>query len=262
MFDHAALAEILKSRFGETDVTPHSLRLEHLAVAPDVTSFYFELGGWAYRVRFDPLNCERLTKPIPTEQFSIAPDGQSAICLPDGNLLLRNLKTGAERILGGDGMPDNGYGIGGPSHDSAHPVGLQWAPDSSRLIVPRTDQRHVSEYPFLELAPQDGSFRPKMHMRRIALVGERPPEVSWHVFDIPLGEHRLIDFPPALRFVLQDQMPSMKSWWSGDNRHRYMLAYGVNMDSAYLFDVDLASGSVRTVVEEHLTPRTNLNGVL
>ena len=47
--------------------------------------------------------------------------------------------------------------------------------------------------------------------------------------------------------------------WSSDSKHLYLVAHGDNMESAYVFDVEVATGKSRTVLEEHLAPRTDLN---
>ena len=269
LFDPAALATLLKAQFDETGVSAEALALEDLAVSADLESFAFRLQGRAYRGRFDPLHCERRAIANVSRELSISPDGNWAVRTRDGKLLLRNMEGGVERVLRGDGAPDSGYGICSDTWKSSFiprsrftgsvpPFGLQWAPDSSRFIVMHVDQRHVAPYPFLESTPQDGSFRPKVHMARIPLVGERPSIQTWHVFDIPDGAYRKIEYPPDLH-ILQ-QMP--REWWSGDCSHHFALAQGANLESAFLFDVDLATGRVRAVIEERLEPRTNLNGIV
>src|SRR5690606_21366194 len=97
---------------------------------------------------------------------------------------------GAPQQLTTDGSPDNGYAIYHGNYKAGHvprsrtasegqPAGLVWAPDSSKLIVWHIDQRHVEAYPLLETAPQDGSFRPKLHLPRMPLTGEATPVIRW-----------------------------------------------------------------------------------
>ncbi len=112
-----------------------------------------------------------------------SPDGHYGIESRDGNLALETTADHARRVLTTDGNLIAGYGIW-PDNWLANliprersgtkqpPVETYWAPDSRTLVVPYIDQRNVEIYPYIESAPFDGSFRPKLHPIRIPLVGE------------------------------------------------------------------------------------------
>lgn len=202
-----------------------------------------------------------------------SPDGRWTVLARGGDLWLRDLAGGTERQLTSDGAPDDGYGIYPDTWGGAFilrqragallpPLGLQWAPDSARLIAPRIDQRHVRPYPFVEWAPQDGDLRPKLYQPRIPLMGERPAQWRWFVVDVPSGARRPVEPPAGLAFVHPDHQPIHGAGWSADGRCRYVLARGENLDGAALCEIDLASGAVRTLIEERTLPRTLLNGVV
>jgi len=147
--------------------------------------------------------------------------------------------------------------------ESGHPLPpmeTTWSPDSKRVIVPLVDQRHVAPYPMLETVPGNRTFRPIVHPIRLPLIGERPATVEWVVFDVQSGSHRRLALPYSKLLVFQqDLLAIRKMWFSEDASHLYAVAFGDNMESAFFFDADLATGAVRTVIEEHLSPRADLN---
>lgn len=203
-----------------------------------------------------------------------SPDGRTGVGSRNGNLFVRDLATGRERSLTTDGVPDFGYGIYSDgwkaafiprrrqlaAGDSLPPMETSWSPDSRLVLAPRVDQRHVTPYPMLETVPHDGSFRPVVHPIRVPLVGEAPPTLEWFVFDVKAGTTVRLAFPYEKLLVMQQDMLAIrKVWWSADGTRLYAVAFGDNMESAFFFDADLATGAVRTVVEERLLPRTDLN---
>jgi dipeptidyl aminopeptidase/acylaminoacyl peptidase len=135
-----------------------------------------------------------------------------------------------------------------------------WSPDSRLVVVPRIDQRHVVPYPLVETVPHDGSFRPIVHPIKVPLVGEDPPTLEWFVIDVGTGRSVRLDYPYRKLLVMQQDMLAIRrTWWGPDGRHLYAVAFGDNMESAFFFDAEVETGAVRTVVEERLLPRTDLN---
>ena len=115
----------------------------------------------------------------------------------------------------------------------------EWSPDSSRVVVTKLDDRHVAEYPWLVTAPADGSFRPKVYTARIPLQGEEPARVEWFVVHIPSGDKVRLDLPyDTLFHVHQDMLAIRNLWWNDDSSHLYAIAWGDNLEAAYLFDID------------------------
>src|SRR5262249_12668294 len=98
------------------------------------------------------------------------------------------------------------------------------------------------------------------HLARIPLMGEKPATTTWHVFDVATGMRRKIAMPPGVQLVHPDMLPMQATWWSAKGERRFVLAHGERMESALLLEMDLDSGAVRTVIEERLTPRTNMHG--
>lgn len=210
----------------------------------------------------------------PNEGVLRSPDNRWGIFVRDNNLWLREIATNHDRQLTRDGEPHFGYGIYTGEWQAAEiqrqmaveaghqlpPVASYWSPDSRTVIVPRVDERHVADYPFIDNLPADGGFRPKVYMVRLPLVGEKPSIVEWYAFDISSGSSHRINFPyEKLLFPEADSLAICKKWWSSDGTHLYAAAYGANLEAAYLFDVEIATGSVRTVIEEHMQPRMLLS---
>ncbi len=183
---------------------------------------------------------------------------------------MSNAQSGEEKELTTDGVPDAGYGIYPdgwsanfvsryPTPKQAAPLEARWAPDSRIVLVPFVDQRHVATYPYRDSAPVDG-FRPRVYPIRIPLVGEHTAIWEWWLIDAASGQRRHVDLPYAKLLALQQDMTAFREIsWSSDSKHLYLVAHGDNMESAYVFDVEVATGRSRTVLEEHLAPRTDLN---
>jgi dipeptidyl-peptidase-4 len=206
-----------------------------------------------------------------SEGVLLSPDGRMGVeTRSDNNLWAVDVATGQSRPLTDDGANDVGWGMYPDnradyvprrySKKLSPPVDTRWAPDNRQVLVPLIDQRHVEPYPFIESVRKDGSFRPKIHPVRIPLVGERPATLVWYLIDTATGERRLVDLPYEKLLVLQQDLSAVRAtWWNQDSSRLYMAAHGDNMASAFLFEVDTGTGAVRTVIEEHLLPRMDLN---
>lgn len=210
----------------------------------------------------------------PDEGMVISPDKHWGVFTRDNNLWLRDKSNGQEHALTHDGQPHFGYGLYMGEWQSASilrdraveaghrlpPMATEWSPDSRTVLVPRIDERHIADYPYVESAPEDGSFRPKLHMVRIPLSGEKPYIVEWYLFDLPSGTSHRINFPyDKLLLPEADLMAIYRKWWCQNGSHLYVAAYGDSLEAAYLFDVNLATGGLRTVMEEHMQPRVQFS---
>jgi dipeptidyl aminopeptidase/acylaminoacyl peptidase len=292
-FDHQQMAAVFSKASG-IEVTADSLPFEELAFSPDRTSIHFTVQDKEYECKIKPPSCSsgkavfppppidisfftpdpHLGKAGPNEGVLVSPDKKWGVFTRDNNLWLRDFTTGKDRTLTRDGVKHFGYGTYLDVFEDAAipreravkaghrllPMASYWSPDSRTVIVPRGDERFVADYPYVATVPKDGSFRPKLHLVRLALVGEKPPTLEWFAFHIPSGTYRRINFPYSkLLAVDPDGLPIRKKWWSADGRHLYALAVGTNMESALLFDVDVATGNARTMVEEHMMPRMEMS---
>jgi len=290
-FDHQQMAEAIAKTTGAT-ATSENLPFSDFEFNPDRSSIHIIVKDKQYDCLVKPVGCSGGT-PVPPEPLDvtvtvavplpvtdpnegllIAPNKRWAVLTRENNLWMHDMETGQERQLTRDGQENCGYGIYIGNFNTASiprermiqaghhlpPMASYWAPDSRTVIVPHVDQRHVADYPYLDSAPFDGSFRPKLHLVRIPLVGERPAAIEWYIFDAPSGNYRRINLPyDKLMATDSGDRTIRKNWWSADARHLYLLAAGTHNQSAFLFDVDVATGNARTVIEEHLPPRIELS---
>ncbi len=297
-FDHQKLAEAL-TQTTHTAVPANKLPFDSFIFSEDRHSVHFTItdknGVKAFDCRLEPVSCAvGTTDPAPpfeitifnrmppdthdpNEGMLVSPDKKWAVFSRDSNLWLRDIGSNKDRQLTQDGQPHFGYGLYIGEWQSASilrekaieaghslpPLAAYWSPDSRTVIVPHIDERHIADYPYVESAPEDGSFRPKLHLVRIPLVGDKPYIVEWYAFDITSGTFRRINFPYE-KFLLPeaDLFAACKKWWSSDGRHLYVTAYGASIGAAYLFDVDVSTGNVRSMLEEEMHPRMQLSSSL
>lgn len=296
-FNHQALAVALSQVTGK-QAAANELPFDSFMFSADRSSIHISVAGKdesrEYDCKVNPVACSLSTpaqpavipfeitifnrvppnRPSPNEGVLPSPDKHWGIFIHENNLWLRDMAANRDRQLTRDGEVHFGYGIYMDEWQSSSiprekavaaghslpPMASYWSPDSRTVIVPRVDERHIADYPYLESVPEDGSFRPKLHLVRLPLVGEKPSIVEWYAFDVPSGRSRRIDFPyDKLLFPEADLFAICKRWWSADSRHLYAAAYGDSLEAAYLFDVDISTGSVRTVIEEHSQPRMMLS---
>lgn len=295
-FNHEALAEAL-SRATGAQASAAKLPFDTFTFNEDRSSIHLSVAGKNevadYDCNLKAASCKAAPAPFPpppleisflnpvpppthdpNEGVLVSPDHHWGIFTRDNNLWLRDFTKDQDRPLTQDGQANSGFGIYIDEWQSAAiprqkaveaghhlpPMASYWSPDSRTVTVPHVDQRHVAEYPYIEHVPEDGSFRPKLYTPRIPLVGEKDYLVEWYAFDIPGGRMRRINFPyDKLLLPEADLFGITKKWWSADGRHLFAAAYGDSLDAAYLFDVDLGTGAVRTVIDEHMQPRMQMS---
>lgn len=264
-FDHQRAAEALKA-LGHT-AEASKLPITVNRVSPDAVEFSHEKTKYLLAAGSGELTA--IGEVEPAQGPSRSPDGRWQLSQHEGNLWLAEAGGEAQQITS-DGSPDDGYAIyhgnfkaghvaRGRVAGNGHPAGVVWSPDSSKLIVWRIDQRHVAPYPLLETSPQDGSFRPRVHLPRMPLTGEAPPTIRWLCLD--LATRRLVPLQlPEDQLHLHQDWEAVRRWmWSPDCRRAWAVMFGEHQKSAYLLDIDLATGASRIVVSETGEPRVELN---
>jgi dipeptidyl-peptidase-4 len=268
-FDHAAVAQALSAAL-RTSVDGKHLPFDELSFSANGKTVRVSVGARSYDCDVNGAHCAEVAQPAAHAEWLLSADGRLGVSTRAGNLWVSNTRSGEAKALTTDGVPDAGYGIYPdgwsanfvsryPTHKEAAPLEARWAPDSRTVLVPFVDQRQVATYPYLESAPAD-SLRPRVYPIRIPLVGEHTAVWEWWLIDAPSGQRRHVDLPYAKLLSLQQDMTAFREIsWSSDSKHLYLVAHGDNMESAYVFDVEVATGKSRTVLEEHLAPRTDLN---
>lgn len=286
-FDHSALAKEL-GKNTDKSFSAKKLPFNDFTSSEDFSSISFFYEGHEYQCQTNPIRCthEKVDlnvdlalhgtmsfKQSPDKSppgVELSPDGNKGVFVRDGNLWLIDLQTGKERALTENGQKDFGWGIYPDNRADfiprlrrripQKPVNTTWSPDGRLILVPLIDQRHVKPYPFIESAPEDGSYRPKVHNIRIPLVGEKPAYFEWYLIDAATGQKQRIDLPYENLLVIQQDILAVREIsWSENYDHLYLTAHGSNMEAAYLFEVDTKTGAVRTVIKEEMSPRMDLN---
>jgi dipeptidyl aminopeptidase/acylaminoacyl peptidase len=269
-FDHALVAQGLSAALGAPQ-DPKRLPFDNLSFSADGKLMTAGVAARTFACELGSGTCSEITATKDHKEWLKSPDGRAGVSSRAGNLWLSNILSGDVRQITVDGAADAGYGIWPdgwwanfvsrqPPAGAAPPLGAQWSPDSRTLLVPFVDQLAVAVYPFIESAPLDGSFRPRVHSVRIPLVGERTAIYELMLIDVDSGQKHRIDLPYQKLLALQQDMTAFREVvWRKDSKHLYLVAHGDNMESAYVFDVEVSSGRARVVLEEHLAPRTDLN---
>jgi hypothetical protein len=139
---------------------------------------------------------------------------------------------------------------GGPVNSSALPLfGAVWSPDSRHIILPRTDERLVGEYHFMELLPPDGIPRPRIHTKRVALVGDaNQPRYESHLFDVTSGEGYRVPLPEGCSADIE-AMASPAIWGDG-GRQVYFICHTETNSVVTLYGLDVKSRDLRELVSE------------
>lgn len=187
---------------------------------------------------------------------SRSPDGRWAAFRRGDNLWIRDLASGAERALTSDGAPYFSYGklsdgslIAVKAQRTGMvlpPIGLVWSPDSTRLIIPRLDERKITPYTYLQSVPPKGAV-PIPYVLHRPLIGDKEqPWIDYFVIDVASGAQRRIALTDGRRPDLQ----AGADWWSVDNGTTYAVLNSIDRKSMALVRIDLATGAVRTIVEE------------
>ncbi|WP_195908404.1 DPP IV N-terminal domain-containing protein [Novosphingobium sp. Gsoil 351] len=256
-FDHRALAEAL-GRAGVPDASPDTLAIavienKTVLVVADERTYRWTPG--------EPC----VVEPDPPVGEIPSPDGRLVVFRHTGNLWLRDLGTGIERPLTCDGQLHFGYGLPSDRYGQDKlvreregmpipPVQTWWSPDGSHIVSARLDQRHLAPYYFLENAPRDGSFRPKLHEVRLPLMGEPGGRLDWWVIDVATGAKRPIPFPTERMIAANNGIDDLKIAWGDDGRTLLAISGLTGLVGAEAFAVDLASGEVRTILTDRSTP--------
>lgn len=187
-----------------------------------------------------------------------SPDGRWAVGRQGHDLYLRDLETDQVRRLTTDGERDHGYGtppdatassVMQENLDITMPPLVSWAPDSTRFVTHRLDQRDLELMHLVRSVPLDGG-RPQLMTYRYSVVGDEPlATAEYYVGDVTAGELSRVDGDP----VLMDYVSAIALgfvWWSESGDRAYWLTNVRDGTCASLHELDPDTGAVRLLVEE------------
>lgn len=193
-------------------------------------------------------------------EILVAPGARHGVFVRDHNLWLRDLSDNSDTALTRDGERLAAYASGRDqerlmaretgSSDRSPPQGTYWSPAGHWLITRKLDERGIKPYPFLESAPADGSFRPRVHEVRIPLLGdEKSVDAEHFVIDVRSASLYPVELPEG--FDLDDPYPGNQPLgWSEDGELAYLYVSSVDARAGRLVELDMATGKTRVVLEE------------
>ncbi len=258
LFDHRKMAAAL-SKVLNKSVSADALPIERLTGLNDgryevVSSGKTLLCGPAVGM------CSEQEPPTEDPTATQSPDGRYTVFSRDYNLWLKDNRSRQERSLTRDGV--RGWSYGRPPESSTSevsdrlsgeppPTAALWSPDSRRFVSYRLDERHVAELALVQAVPDEGSFRPRLHAYRYDLVGEKPSEAAFFIYDIaedtrtPI-QYRALPLPSTSVPLVMGHL-----WWSEDAEALYLLDAPLTRPFMKLIEVVSASGAVRLLMEEY-----------
>jgi dipeptidyl aminopeptidase/acylaminoacyl peptidase len=266
LFDHERLAAAISAAAGPAlGATATDLKLTAVAIGPDARTLQGTAGARRLTCDLVAGTCTVAEGKPPEPGLLPSPDGKRALLVRGGNLVIRDLGTGAETPLTADAEPGVGYATLYGTFQVAKfartgvtlpPLGAAWSPDGRYLIAPRNDERAAAVTPFVEWAPMDGSRRPIGYQVRTAFPGDQEGvHSSHHLFEVATGRRVAIAAPA--RYA--DGIHNVPIGWSASRNQVFLLATGQGARSMALLRVDLATGAATAVIEESSTTRLEAN---
>jgi dipeptidyl aminopeptidase/acylaminoacyl peptidase len=170
----------------------------------------------------------------PPPQDVPSPDGQWRAFIKDGNIHLRNTKSGSESALSTDGNPDNSYALDA----------LFWSPDSTHLAALRTPKGAEHKVHYVESSPAD-QVQPKLQSIDYLKPGD----------EIPLAKPQLFEIATARQLPVSDALfPNPWSIeevrWARDSRRFTFLYNQRGHQVLRVVAVDAATGACTPIIEE------------
>ena len=255
-FDHARLMGALERRTGG-DASIKDIAGDSLKLAEDGESVTFDFAGSRWTCDLSSYSLRELGPA--TDNDLRSPDGTQAAFVRGHDLYVRAVDGAGEVRLTSDGAPHNDYASRPESYTQAVtdrlagtplPPLAAWAPDSTKLVTHRLDQRRVGELHLVQTALGDDSGRPRLHSYRYALPGDAEvPTAELVILDSRTGERTDVDYP-ALPCATFSPFQYEKVWWSEDSRHVYFIDQPRDFKALRLVEVAVATGAARVVLEE------------
>jgi dipeptidyl-peptidase 4 len=184
-----------------------------------------------------------------------SPDGKKTAFIRDWNLWMRDLATGKETALTGDGVKDFGYATDNAGWTRSDRPILLWSPDSKKIATFQQDQRHVGEMYLVDT----NVGHPRLHAWKYPLPGDKIVTMIHRVV-IDVGSGRMVRLqmgPDQHRSTLCDDVTCRGGeWadvqWSSDGAQLAFVSTSRDHTFEQLRLADTATGAVRTIMEERV----------
>ncbi len=252
-FDHARLAQLLSEKTGKDfekgDLPFNSIQF----VDEDKIEFEAEKLIWS----LDLKTYELTSREKEEEKESVeskSPDGEWIAFARDYNLFIRSAKNGKETQLTHNGekyfeyASRFGWADLMEGENGGRPVNffVRWSPDSKKLYTSILDLRRARKM-YLLGSVKEG-YRSKLYSYYRASPGDT--DVPYYIpmlFDIENHRAVRIDLDPVPHFIGLDIR------WFEDGQRLYARQYERGYKAMTVYEVDAASGKVRTVAGDENT---------
>lgn len=269
LFDHAVLAQRLAAATGEP-LDPAKLPVEDVEFAEADAAIRFKHEAYRWSLCTSSGNLQRLER-LPDSQGAVrSPDGRYSITRAGHDLELTDLYAPDQRArrLTHDGELHFSYAKTPDSSTTAVTVRRSgqkpstvaiWSPDSTKVVTYKLDERDVEEMQLIQSAAPDGAVRPCLFSYKYPLLGDaHVARVALCAFDIVNGRRIDAAYQP-LAAIMLSPIEQQNLWWGEDSRHVYFIDLDRDQRAARFCELDTATGSVRTVLEERSSTFLSIN---
>ena len=258
-FDHARLAAAIGTATG-TAPDPLDLPFRTFDLSAEADILTVRADDVRLRCDLAAYRCET-TEPAPARDPNAipSPDGTKAAFIRDHNLWVRDLETGDETPLTGDGIEDFGYATNNAGWVKRDSPVLLWSPGSDMIATFQHDARGVG---MMHMATTNVGH-PELASWKYPLPGDslifRISRVVIHLGDPEAGRpHRVVRLrmpPDPHRSSITDHVAGpggvfLDIEWSRDGSQLAFLSNSRDHKHAQLRVADPATGEVRDVLSE------------
>ncbi|HLX00281.1 MAG TPA: DPP IV N-terminal domain-containing protein [Candidatus Acidoferrales bacterium] len=258
-FDHEKLAAALNKAARRT-FEGSNLPFDTFDFSLDGKSITFDADQAKWLCAIPEYVCHRETTPDANEVRS--PNGRWSAFVRGYNLWLRDTSTGQEIQLTRDGEKNWDYATPLPSlatmvrqqtQEPKETPGVQWAPDSSKLVTYRLDSRNAGRFNSLQFVPPD-QLRPKAYSYAYPLPGEALPTSQLIVFDPLSGKRVDVQGQPLSVYYYGG---GARVTWFKDSKRFYYLWVERGYKAGGIKEVDAETGQERALMLERAEPHVD-----
>ena len=182
----------------------------------------------------------------------LSPDKHNEAFIRNWNLWLRDVASGKETQLTGDGVSDYGYATDNAGWIHSDRAILVWSPDSTKIATFQQDQRKTGSMTLVGTSVG----HPIVATWKYPLVGDKDVTmIERVVIDVPTRHVLRLKTPPGQhRSTLCDDVSCDGGWedvqWAPDGRTLAFVSSSRDHKQAWLRVADAQSGAVRDVLNE------------
>ncbi len=243
-FDHSRLAKELGTVLNRT-VEPNQLPFQTIRFGKKMKSITFTADGKEYACDLDDYRItgrnrdqrsDRYWGKVYQEDSPAAvksPDGNSEAYIVEGNLWVKDLKTGKAKVLSFDGSPYEYYSSN-----------IYWSPDSKKIVCCKYRPAGVRQLNIVASSPKD-QLQPKIETVDYIKPGDALPLRRPVMFVVETGQQINIALPDA-----EKQFSLHNIRWNKESS-RFTFHVNERGHQHYdVYDVDTSNGKLSMVIHE------------